>query len=66
METNEPGRKDLEEAVPSRRGGRSDDAEESARRADEDAARAENEGYPLGRGDDHNVDPAASSDHPRP
>ena len=31
---------------------RSEDAEETARRAEEDAARAENEGYPLGRPDE--------------
>jgi hypothetical protein len=48
----------LEEAVPSRRGGPSGDAEEYARRADEDAARAEDEGYPLGRGDDQDLGPA--------
>jgi hypothetical protein len=41
----------LREAVRRRIGRDRSDAEESARRADEDAARAENEGYPLGRGD---------------
>jgi hypothetical protein len=41
----------LQEAVRSCIGrDRSEDAEESARCADEDAARAENEGHPLGGG----------------
>jgi len=40
----------IQEAVRRRIGRDRSDAEESARRADEDAARAENEGYPLGRG----------------
>jgi hypothetical protein len=38
--------------VPKEVQGRSEGAEETARRAEEDAARAENEGYPLGRPDE--------------
>ena len=42
--------------------GRGEDAEETARRAAEDAARAENEGYPLGRPDARDEGASSTSD----
>ena len=49
----EPDPKDPGGALPPDAAqGRGADAEETARRAEEDAARAENEGYPLGRPDE--------------
>ena len=45
--SGEPGPQDPKGAA--RAGDRSKDAEQAAREAEEDAARAENEGYPLGR-----------------
>jgi hypothetical protein len=44
---------------PEPRQGHGEDAEETARTAEEDAARAENEGYPLGRPDGNHDDAMA-------
>ncbi len=50
--TRAPDPEDLGGAAPPEAAQRwGEDAEETARRAAEDAARAENEGYPLGRPD---------------
>ena len=50
--TRAPDPEDLGGAAPPEIAqGRGEDAEETARRAAEDAARAENEGYPRGRRD---------------
>ena len=56
--TGEPDPKDPGGALPPK-AARDDDADEPARAAEEDAARAENEGYPLGR--PHEGDDAGSS-----
>lgn len=66
--TGEPDPKDPGGARPPQVAqGRSEDAEEAALRAEEDAARAENEGYPLGRLDegDHAGSSSSSDDPPR-
>ena len=46
--SGEPGPEDPR-GVPGGERDRTEDAEEAARQEEEDAARAENEGYPLGR-----------------